>query len=239
MRRPNGLPVWLVFFTLEGEGFIRTPAGRKLCRPGDVALLRSGISHHYGTSPGQRWNFVWAHFPALPELRYLPEEEVPVHHAAHEHVRKRIHRSLRGALQDSRERGTMWRQLCLNAIAEVVLLVAEGQRRHVDSRIELALHLLSQRMKEQVRVEDVARAVGLSPSRLSHLFKAETGESIVEALNRLRIREAALLIGHSGRTATEAAFDVGFRNYNHFAAMFRAQLGVSPREYRRRLETPE
>ena len=41
----------------------------------------------------------------------------------------------------------------------------------------------------------------------------------------MRIRHAALLMTHSGRTANEAAQDVGFNSYNHFADQFRKQYG--------------
>jgi AraC family transcriptional regulator of arabinose operon len=45
----------------------------------------------------------------------------------------------------------------------------------------------------------------------------EIGHSIVETLIQMRLRQAALLLQHSNRNATEIAQDVGFQNYNHFA----------------------
>ena len=69
----------------------------------------------------------------------------------------------------------------------------------MDPRIEEVLHLLSQHMREPLRIDAIARTVGLSASRLSHLFKQETGSSIVDTLNRMRIRQAALLIEHFRR----------------------------------------
>jgi AraC family transcriptional regulator, arabinose operon regulatory protein len=232
-HRPNGMGEWLIVYTIDGEGFFRTPAGEKACGAGDVGLLRCGVPHFYGTSPGRRWHFVWAHFPGLPETGYLPEEEVLIHHVVNGHIRKRIYRAFRKVLHDSWERSGLWQPLCENAIREILLLVAEGTRKKVDPRIEHTRHLMSQQMREPIRIDDLANSVGLSPSRLSHLYKEETGESIVESLNRMRIAQAVLLMGHTGRTASEAALDVGFQNYNHFAALFRKQTGLSPREYRK------
>lgn len=236
-RRPHGMKDWLIVYTLGGEGYFLTPAGKRLCGEGDVALLRSGVPHQYGTSPGRRWHFYWAHFTDLPETGYLPgEEDVIVQPAASERVRERIEHTFEKILLESRERSGLWQALCENAIREVLLLITRLRQHPVDPRIEQIQQLLTRRMKEPVRIDELAKEVGLSASRLSHLFKAETGESVIEALNRMRVRQAALLIRHIGRTATEAAHDVGFQNYNHFAALFRKQLGVSPREYKRRLE---
>ncbi|OMF22255.1 AraC family transcriptional regulator [Paenibacillus sp. FSL H8-0548] len=229
--RPSGMSDWLITYTLEGSGYFRTPAGEESCSAGDVALLRSGVSHQYGTAPGSQWNFIWAHFPNMIETNYLPADEVIIQSLGKAHLQKRVYRALRNVIQDSREQRSFWIALCENEIRSILLLMAERGRRKVDPRVEESLHYLSKHMRETVRIEDVAKSVGLSSSRLSHLFKEETGSTIVETMNAMRIRQAALLIKHSDRTATEAAFDVGFQNYNHFAYLFREQMGTSPREY--------
>ncbi|MDQ4680213.1 helix-turn-helix domain-containing protein, partial [Stenotrophomonas maltophilia group sp. RNC7] len=101
-----------------------------------------------------------------------------------------------------------------------------------DPRIQNVLDLLHERMTERIQIEDLAQAVMLSPSRLTHLFKQEIGESIIQHLNRMRIKQAAVLMEQMGRSPSEAAQDVGFTDYNHFAALFRKQMGMSPRMYR-------
>jgi len=231
--RPEGMSDWLITYTLEGSGYFRTPAGEKNCITGDVTLLRSGVPHHYGTVPKGSWNFIWAHFPNLTETNILPDEELLILPFRDVHSQNRVYRALRNVLQDSRERRSFWQPLCENEIRGILLLMAERGGRKVDPRVEETLHLLSRHMRESLTIEEIAKSVGLSSSRLSHLFKQETGSTIVETLNDMRIRQAALLIRHSGRTAAEVAFDVGFQNYNHFAALFRKQLGASPREYLR------
>ncbi|MFC5404913.1 helix-turn-helix domain-containing protein [Cohnella soli] len=237
-KRPNGMSDWLIFFTLQGRGFIRTPSGEQTIAEGSVCLLKSGVPHEYGTTPGGRWDFLWAHFRRLPETDYLPDEEALVHTLPEGELRERVRRDLQQLIQDSRDRGSFWRALCENAIRDVVLLLASRLERKIDPRIEHAIRLLSQSLHEEIRVSDIAREIGLSASRLSHLFKQETGESIVERYNGMRLRQAALLMERMGRSATEASYDVGFRNYNHFAALFRQAYGVSPRAYKQRRSSP-
>jgi AraC family transcriptional regulator of arabinose operon len=234
-KRPEGMTDWLITFTLEGNGYFRTPSVEITCGAGDVCLLRSGAPHEYGTVSGGRWNFLWAHFPGLTETNYLPNEEVLFQSFGDEHTSNRIYQAFRYVLQDSREKRPFWQHLCENEIRGILMLMAERQKSRVDPRVEEALHYLSKHMRETLRIEDIAKAVGLSCSRLSHLFKRETGSTLVEALNKMRIHQAALLIQHSGRAATEVAYDVGFLNYNHFASLFRQFMGVSPKEYRNSL----
>jgi AraC family transcriptional regulator of arabinose operon len=235
-QRPHGMRDWLITFTLDGEGVFQTPAGEKVCRSGDVTLLKAGVPHLYGTQKGMRWHFIWAHFPAEGmEFNLLPEEEVSIFTIDRESARKRIYRAFKRVLSDSQERGEYWHALCMSALREVLLLLARKNHQPKDARIEEILQLLSRNMREPVQVEALGQKVGLSASRLSHLFKENTGMSIIEALNDMRIRQAALLLEHTNRNSSEVADDVGYHNYNHFINQFRKRFGMSPSAYAKSL----
>lgn len=85
----------------------------------------------------------------------------------------------------------------------------------------------------------LARRVRLSPSRLSRLFKQQTGLSIVEFRNRQRMQrflDRYELDRDSGQhpTLLESAFAAGFGSYPQFHRVFRQITGCSPAEYQRR-----
>jgi AraC family transcriptional regulator of arabinose operon len=227
--RPRGMSDCLITYTLDGEGIFITSTGEQRCKAGDVTILKAGIPHRYRTQKGRMWHFVWAHFPPTEvETNLLPDDEVVVQTIDNESTRKRIYRAFKRVLSDSRERGDYWHALCINSIREILLLCERRGNQRLDARIEETLHLLSRRMREPIRVETLGRMVGLSPSRLAHLFKDNTGMTLIEALNDMRIREAALLLEYTDRGAAEVAYDVGYHNYNHFINQFRKRYGVSP-----------
>lgn len=233
-KRPAGMRDWLIVYTIAGKGYFSTPEGVKLCEAGQVGLLRAGVPHEYGTVAGQRWDFYWVHFQGMPEIDFLPREEVLVQSVTDGPTRERVERAFAAILQDSREQQGLWQRLCLNGLREIVLLMARSRQKKLDARIEDVLQYLSRSMREHIRLERLAEVAGLSASRLAHLFKQETGFTIIEHVNRMRIRHAALLMEHQGRHATEAALDVGYQNYNHFAEQFYKYMGVRPRAYRTR-----
>lgn len=81
-------------------------------------------------------------------------------------------------------------------------------------------------------LHDLARSAGLSPSRLSRLFKSQTGSSIVEFRNRQRLERFWQIYGdrqHS--TMLSAALDAGFGSYPQFHRVFRSAMGCSPARY--------
>ena len=86
-----------------------------------------------------------------------------------------------------------------------------------------------------VGLNDLARHAGLSPARLSRLFKQQTGVALVDFRNRQRIEKFLTLYGAGQRmTMLEAALEAGFGSYPQFHRVFRRVLNCSPGEYRRK-----
>ncbi len=86
-----------------------------------------------------------------------------------------------------------------------------------------------------VGLNELAHHAGLSPARLSRLFKEQTGIALVDFRNRQRIEKFLALYGAGQRmTMLEAALEAGFGSYPQFHRVFKRVLNCSPGEYRRR-----
>lgn len=76
----------------------------------------------------------------------------------------------------------------------------------------------------------LARHTGLSAARLSRLFKQQTGISLVEFRNRVRLGRFLQVYGAGQRhTMLAAALAAGFGSYPQFHRVFRSAFGCSPR----------
>ncbi len=129
-----------------------------------------------------------------------------------------------------------YRQLSFHLLSEVLLLLTVHEQpsaqSHSDSRIDEVLHYLQEHYAEDIRVEQLAQLVCLSPSRLSHLYKAQTGETIMDTLIRLRLERAQYLLASTGRYVGEIAYEVGFNSQTYFTCKFTRHFGTSPSLYR-------
>lgn len=107
-----------------------------------------------------------------------------------------------------------------------------GEELEVDWRpILKTLQHLRDHYPEPIYARDVARATGVSESRLKALFQKALGISWVKYLQGYRIHRAAAFLNESGYNVTEAALAVGFDSFAHFNKTFRAFMGVSPKHY--------
>jgi len=84
---------------------------------------------------------------------------------------------------------------------------------------------------DRLTLENLAAAVHLSPSRLSHLFRVQVGMPPLQFLDRQRADRARLLLMHSSEPIGAIAAEFGFDPL-YFSRWFKRHTGVSPRAYR-------
>lgn len=88
---------------------------------------------------------------------------------------------------------------------------------------------------EPLNLKMLANAFCISVSYLQHTFKAQTGYSIIDYLNRTRIDNAAKLLRETDLHISEISEKVGFPDYNYFSRVFKKYKELTPSAYRNSL----
>ena len=96
-------------------------------------------------------------------------------------------------------------------------------------RIARAIRWLKDHFADPLRVEALARHVGMSPSAFHLHFKGVTALSPLQYQKRLRLQEARRLMLGEGLDAAEAAFRVGYESPSQFSREYRRMFGAPPR----------
>ena len=91
---------------------------------------------------------------------------------------------------------------------------------------------------DPIKLEQIARAINVSPFHFCRRFKLETGLTFVEYLSCVRIEQAKLLLHKNNLRVSEIAYQVGFQSLTHFNRTFRKLVGSSPTEYRSQVSRP-
>jgi transcriptional regulator GlxA family with amidase domain len=98
-------------------------------------------------------------------------------------------------------------------------------------KVEQYLH---DRIRQRIRLEDLARQVPLSVSHFCRAFKETFGVTPHSYLIRLRLARAQELMLQLRGELSQIALACGFSDQSHLCRAFRRQIGETPGAWRRR-----
>lgn len=101
-----------------------------------------------------------------------------------------------------------------------------------ESIVAECIKFIEGHFEENILVNDIARALGVSVSYLSRIFKAQTGQTIIFTLNQKRLEKAKVYLRDTDMKVYQIAEKLGFENTTYFSHFFKKYEGVSPKEYK-------
>jgi transcriptional regulator GlxA family with amidase domain len=97
-----------------------------------------------------------------------------------------------------------------------------------DIRVVHAVTLIAQNQKTPLSVPDLAKAVNVSPSYLTRLFREHTGRPPARFARDTRLERAHTLLTTSFLSVKEVMAEVGWNDPSHFCRDFKREFGDSP-----------
>lgn len=135
-----------------------------------------------------------------------------------------------GSIQNE-SRLALWLHEMLERIMDSI---RQPRNRPSDRIVREAIRYMADHLGEGISRDDVAMAVGISPSHFSRMFKAEVRRSYTDLLTQMRVDRAAELLARTDRPLSLIAMETGFRDQSYFTKVFRKYHRVTPRQYRLR-----
>ncbi|MCM1175967.1 MAG: response regulator [Blautia sp.] len=86
--------------------------------------------------------------------------------------------------------------------------------------------------KEDLSLQDVAGAMRYSDAYFCKIFKKYFNRSFIVYLNELRIEKAKPMLEDAVRNIKDISSEVGYRDSNYFAKVFKRLTGMTPSDYR-------
>lgn len=121
----------------------------------------------------------------------------------------------------------------------IILRISERERLEEMDEARIfccqALEYIRQNFRNNnIKVSDIAKALAVSHSHLTHVFSRELHLSPIKYINFLRISEAKQMLLFTKQDVHRISKAVGYGRYAVFLNHFRNQTGMSPEEYRGR-----
>ncbi|MBE9020587.1 AraC family transcriptional regulator, partial [Chroococcidiopsidales cyanobacterium LEGE 13417] len=121
---------------------------------------------------------------------------------------------------------------------EIVYRLLKGEQgarlRHIavlggyTHHIALAVERLRKDFNQPIKIESIARELGMSVSGFHHHFRSVTAMSPLQFQKQVRLQEARRLMLGQNLDATSAAYQVGYDDASHFNREYKRLFGAPP-----------
>ena len=166
------------------------------------------------------------------ELLYITESDMEIRR-----IVKTMEREFNKMPQNYRSR------LKLLLLELLILLARKGNRtaRHqsTDQVVDYIDHLIEKHFAEEFRLDTLAEKIGIDKSRLCRIYRAGTGQTIMDSVRIRRLNEAAEQLTRTNRNISEICFASGFNDLSYFYRCFTGKFGANPGAFRKKFISNE
>lgn len=103
-----------------------------------------------------------------------------------------------------------------------------SRRRRNLNRLNTVIQYIQEHYAEPVTNRELADLIHISEDRFNHLFKESMGMGPLRYISEIRLKKAKNLLEKKNCTVSEAALEVGYRDFNHFTRQFQKYYGCTP-----------
>lgn len=129
-------------------------------------------------------------------------------------------------------------------VIELIIHIMRCFDRHPDNRemskrldvIYAAMDYLRENYTSAFSLGSLASKSFFSKNYFCKLFKETAGMTVTEYVQKLRIEEACKMLDNLNKNITEISMETGFADYKSFYTAFTKRVGMTPSEYRKRME---
>jgi AraC-like DNA-binding protein/quercetin dioxygenase-like cupin family protein len=119
---------------------------------------------------------------------------------------------------------------------EILLFVAQDiSGNQYPPMLSAAIDHMRHNVHRTITVSELSRITGVSDTQFFRLFREHLKGTPLTYFTTMKIKRAAELLRHTLMSVKEIAFTLGYEEPAYFTNKFRKVMGVSPREYRKRI----
>lgn len=214
----------LLHYVVSGKGkFYRGEQVYNL-QPGEIFVIRPGEVTFYQADSETPWEYIWVGFDCSPPFAALLQEDVLKLPAALGSFSKII--------SSGRSPAREW-YICgqLFDLFSQLSAACRDQQNQAEIYVRKAINYIESNYSQPMKVEAIAKGLGLSRNYFCRIFHQQTGLSPQNYIVSHRLAKAAEFMTELGLPQEEAARMAGYADVSSFSRMFKRKYGVPPGQY--------
>lgn len=116
----------------------------------------------------------------------------------------------------------------------LTILERKNEVQHLD-QITMAKNWIAKNLHQNITIQKIASQVYMNPTYFCEYFKAQTGETVLDYVTRIRIEEARNLLLTSTLKIYDISEKVGYSDTKYFSKLFKKQYGETPSKYKEKM----
>jgi AraC-like DNA-binding protein len=232
------LPEFQMVYISSGEGVFSAEDKTYPVKSGSMLLLLPGMKHFYKPLYETGWHEYWVGFTGsfftdLVKKGLLSKEHIFFDLGLHDYVLSIFTQ----IFDEVRAQHPLYQiktcSLVFTLLAE--LLTSERRRQYpnyAQQIVEQAKYLMEANINTEIDLQEVARLIGISTSRLNDIFKAHTSMTPYQYYIQIKIHRACRLLEQPNMTIKEAAITLGFDDQYYFSRLFKQKTGIPPSQWK-------
>ena len=101
-----------------------------------------------------------------------------------------------------------------------------------EDRISSIVKYINQNFSEIHSLEQIAEHMHISKQHLCRLFKNSMGITLIDYLNKIKVKNACVFLENTNKSLTEICHLCGFSSSAYFSTVFKSNTAMSPLKYR-------
>lgn len=243
-ERENGAPENIFIYCDKGEGWIKFNNEKHRLKENQFFILPANEKHVYGAESKNPWSIYWLHFKGDNVWMFDSVFGKVINVDQTDKSRQADRIELFDEIFQNLEMGYSPDNLeyitfCfMHFMASLKYITQYHEIKKVKENdiIQKSIIFMKENLENKILVNDIAEAVGYSPSHLNALFVQRTSIPPIEYFNQLRIQRACTYLQFSELKLKEIAFRLKFYDQFHFSKAFLKEMEITPSQYRKRYQ---
>ena len=228
---------YLFHYVVSGKGTFRTKNHAYSLSAGQGFMILPDKITYYQADSQEPWEYIWIGFDGIDAAQIVTNlgftEKTPIFNGEPDgRLEEMLNKLLDLFKNDQNDTYNI-----LGTFYSILAFIRNNTRNHRPGEkgyVEKALDYIHHNYTYRIRIEDIARYVGLDRTYLFKLFVKNVGYAPQEYLIRYRLEHAADLLVNTKLSTTQIAYSCGFRDSPSFCKHFKARYEISPLAYRKR-----
>jgi AraC-type DNA-binding domain-containing proteins len=246
---PTERTEYLIHYIIEGKGTFQVNGQTYALGKNQLFLIYPGVTTYYVADQSEPWKYIWIAFNGAKAKTYLEWAHLGENNLTatcnkpdllYSYVQEIINARELTHANDLKREGYLY--LFLSALIQSLHESDDEDEVHdysYDVYVNHALEFIEHNYDKCIKVNDIAKYIGINRSYLTNIFKKALDISVQDYLVNYRLEKGAELLKNTSLSIGSISSAVGYTDSLTFSKMFKRYKNMSPSEYRNSKEQIE